>query len=152
MKVINILTNLLKQICKDNVHNIIYGMDKDHVYITQDRCVAFKIPADKFLIDLSKALPKKIPIADFDKKFFYDRDSEDAVKTNEIRNISGGHVVKIANNKTFAWVNEKYLKDFDKDCMFKIVAPKSPVFVYEEDEIVGLIMPVHPAIVEEVKQ
>ena len=70
-------------------------------------------------------------------------------KSNEIRKVNTGFskkeisVVKITNDNTYAWINETYLKEFEVDCTFKISSPKSPVFVYEEDELVGLILPVH---------
>ena len=38
--------------------------------------------------------------------------------------------------------NEKYLKCFNENCTFKVVNAITPVLVYENDNLVGLICPI----------
>ena len=148
MKVTKILTDLLKQVEKGDLSRVFYGADKEYTFYSPDGHRGYKIPSNRFLVDLEKALPNRAPVADF-KKFLRDEDSYPAYKTNEIRKINNPYgkktidVVKISNGDKYAWINEVYLKEFDVDCTFKISSPKSPVFIYEDDELVGLILPVH---------
>ena len=148
MKVTKILTDLLKKVEKGDLSRAFYGVDKEYTFYSPDGYRGFKIPSKRFLVDLEKALPNKAPIMDF-KKFLKDDESRPAYKTNEIRKIKRTeyskkeiNVVKIVNENTYAWIQESYLKEFEVDCTFKISSPKSPVFIYEEDELVGLILPV----------
>lgn len=134
-EVLNIVSNEKKKI-KSN-----YGEDKDFIYWIPDGYRMYKIPQKDFLIDLRKALPDKTPLND-PQKFFNDSACELGIKTNEIKAIDKEQVVKIKGEKSHAWVNIKYLKEFESDCTFKIIDRKSPVFVYEYDKIVGLVLPV----------
>lgn len=134
-EVLNIVSNEKKKI-KSN-----YGEDKDFVYWIPDGIRMYKIPQKDFLIDLQKALPNKTPIND-PHKFFNYGECELAIKTDEIKAIDKEQVVKIKSEKSHAWVNIKYLKEFESDCTFKISNSKNPVFVYEYDELVGLVLPV----------
>lgn len=119
-----------------------YGEDEKFIYWMPDGYRIFKIPQKDFLIDLKKALPNKMPLNN-PNKFLNDIESEVAIKTNEIKAIDKGQVIKIKGEKSHAWINIKYLKEFNSDCTFKIINQKSPLFVYENEEIVGVILPVY---------
>lgn len=142
MKLNKIMTNVLKISADEKKSKVfIYGIDKGYVYFSPDGLRMYKIAEKDFLIDLGKAFPHKTPIND-PKKMMNDSDAEPAVKTNEVKLYEKFTVIKIKSEKSQAWVNVDYLKDFDTDCTFKIMDEKSPVFVYEYEELVGLILPV----------
>lgn len=49
--------------------------------------------------------------------------------------------VKLKNEDTFAWVDESRIKVFDKYATFYVIGPKKPVYVLENDELVGIVIP-----------
>lgn len=143
MKVTKIMTDLLKLVEKEKTTSCNYGMDENYIYFAPDGYRIFKIYKSLFLIDLKKALPDKSPLKD--PSYFFKADNlEDGYKTNEMRVIDGkGTAVKIESEHSHAWVNEKYLKEFEADCSFKIGKPNQPVLIYEHDETVGMVCPVN---------
>ena len=142
MKLVKIFTEILKMKEKDKF-SANYGIQDGFIYYMPDGHRIFKSPENVFLIDLKKALPAKVPINN-PNKFFNIDNSELAFKTTEIKVIENGkiQVIKIANDKSYAWVNVKYLEYFEGDISFKISNSKTPVLVYEYDELVGLVLPV----------
>ena len=140
MKITKILTDLLKAVEKKKTFEINYGYDDGYVYYLPDKYRAYRIHSDEFLVDMVKALPDKTPL--MARKFFDDSNAEDAIKTNELREINKVTVVKIVGANSYAWINTAYLKEFEADCTFKITGPKAPVYIYEQDKLVGLILPV----------
>lgn len=141
MKITKILTDILKSVGNLKSKMSYYGVDKGYVYYAPDGFRMYKIPQDNFLIDLEKAFPGKTPISD-PKKLLNDSDAVAAVKTNEVRCYEKYNVIKIKNENTHAWINVNYLKEFEANCTFKIVNEKSPVFIYEFEELTGIILPV----------
>ena len=141
MNVNKIMTDILKDIKNKKTVTHRYAVDDKYFYFNPDGNRAYKIPVEDFLIDYKKAWPNMEPMKGL-INFFKDIDSVVAYKTNEIRRLEKFNVVKIANDKTYAWINENYLKEFDKDCFYHIAGPKAPVFIEELGEIVGLILPV----------
>lgn len=144
MNVIKIMTDLLKAVGKDKTATCNYGVDEEYIYFLPDGYRGYRIPKLLFLIDLEKALPNKTPLNN-PSKFFDDKLAELAVKTNEIRVIGKDNVVKIKGETSHAWLNVNYLKEFGPDCTFKVVSPKSPVYVYEWEKLVGIVLPVRVA-------
>lgn len=141
MNVIKIMTDLLKAAGKDKTGRCNYGVDEEYIYFLPDGYRGYRIPKLLFLVDLEKALPNKKPLNN-PIKFFDDKLAELAEKTNEIRVIGKDNVVKIKGETSHAWLNVNYLKEFESDCTFKVVSPKSPVYVYEGEKIVGIVFPV----------
>lgn len=145
MKLNKIFTNILKTAANGKkVVNANYGIEDGYIYYIPDGHRMFRIPENDFLIDLKKAFPKKIPLTNAKKFFESRRDKEEAIKTNELKTINSGKntLVKIQSKNNHAWINIDYLKEFNSDCTFKIVNNISPVFIYEYEECVGLILPV----------
>lgn len=48
---------------------------------------------------------------------------------------------KLGSNEPI-YVNKQLLKYYDKNMSFKVINSKSPVFVYEKDSLVGIVLPV----------
>lgn len=146
MKIDKILMDFFKKIGRMDSLRVLYYEDPEYMYFSPDGFRAYKIPVNKFVFDMSKALPKHEPTESI-KKFFDDSNSQPGEKTSELRIVPEGKkdksIVKIANSKTYAWVKMDYLREYESYCTFKISSPKSPVFVYEGDELVGLVLPVN---------
>lgn len=142
MKLVKIFTEILKMKEKDK-SQANYAIKDGFIYYIPDGHKMFKIPKHEFLIDIPKVLPWKTPL-DNVSRLMNDNNATLATKTNEIKVIANGkiQVVKIENSNSYAWVNVKYLEYFDDKVSYKIIDPKNPVFVYENDELVGLVLPV----------
>lgn len=143
MKVTKIMTDLLKLVEKKKTIYCNYAMDENYIYFAPDGYRIFKIYKPLFLIDLKKALPDKRPRESL--TYFFKADNlEEGNKTGEMRVIDGRKktIIKIKSEHSHAWINEKYLKEFEADCSFKIGTPKQPVFIYEHNEVVGIVLPV----------
>lgn len=147
MKITKILTDILKRIEKGNTDKMIFGSEYGCTYFSPDGYKCYVISDEKFLIDLAK-ISNREPITDFRKKFFSLIDgSKDAYKTGEIvQDIDGKtkiNRIRICNENTFVWINENHLKEFNDDCTFKISSPKNPVYVFENETLVGLVLPIY---------
>ena len=70
------------------------------------------------------------------------KNGEDAHLTDEMWVSEKGTAQKVQSEHYTAWVNVKFLKPFAKDAEFRIASEKSPVLVYENDILVGLVCPI----------
>ncbi len=146
MKLANIQTNILKKdLSRLKDKRIHYAVDKkkDLIFCTPDSIVGYFIKGADFKIDVNKlnepAYHERID-------YFYPDATivKPAVKENITRvfNSNGKDIAitKIGNK----WVNVKLLAYFDKDATFA-TDPNSTIsmiWVYEDDELCGLIMPI----------
>lgn len=87
--------------------------------------------------------PNKIKGNNLDVKQFLNFNFKDAQLSSNIKVIEGKkECVEIKNESENVYINRKYLDFFDKTCTFRIDGKTKPVYVYENEELVGLIMPV----------
>lgn len=146
MNYLKIQADILKMLDKEDKRNrVLVGILKSgDVAVTLDGYALYKIPQDKFYLDINK-IPGNQLKADLHFKF----DTEEALKTNELKKVKKLTIVKIESAEGHTWVDEKLLKCFDKKCTFEISKNKplrKPVKVFEGGVCVGIVLPV---IVEE---
>lgn len=48
---------------------------------------------------------------------------------------------KVVGKSTEAWIEQKLLQNFDADATFEVATPKSLVLVYENEILVGIVVP-----------
>jgi hypothetical protein len=123
-------------------YGVVDMYERRYIMVVVDGVLVYLIKADDFVIDLLKwgnARP-----LNFKNVIKEAGNAKNAVMTDERRDIPGKKetIVKIANDSEWAWVDEKRLKMFDRDAWFKITNRKSPVFVYEHEELAGIVLPV----------
>lgn len=111
------------------------------VAVTYDQYAAYFVPAKDFLLDIDKLLNGR---SRFDFSFILknEANARPARMTEEAKKLNGGITVKLESEKDRAWINPKLLALFDKDCSFKIISEKCPVYVYEDKRLAGFILPV----------
>lgn len=137
MKIQKINKNLLDTYYKNK---ILYYQKLDDVCYVTDSYIAYKLPANEFMLDTEKLKTCTI------NYLFDDYDYVDAVETKTYEEIKANNkkllcvIIKNEEKNLEVIVNKKYLELFD-DYTFKIKSEVSPVLVYEKDIIVGLIMP-----------
>ena len=137
MKIQKINKNLLDTYYKNK---ILYYQKLDNICYVTDSYIAYKLPANEFMLDTEKLKNRNF---DF---LFKDNNYVDAIETKTYEEIKVNNKkllgVKIKNEEKNleVIVNKKYLELFD-DYTLKIKSNVSPVLVYEKGIIVGLIMP-----------
>lgn len=146
MKLANIQIDILKKdLSRLKDKRIHYAVDKkkDLIFCTLDSIVGYFIKGADFKIDVNKL---NEPVYHERIDYFYPDATivEPAVKENITRvfNSKGKDITitKIGNK----WVNVKLFAYFDKDATFA-TDPNSTIsmiWVYEDDELCGLVMPI----------
>lgn len=153
MKIEKIQTELLKAAVKkittskNFTWNIAYDENENIVYITDGHMV-MNIPGNQFVLDvdmIAKVSGRALINASTFKSFYkQESDAKAGVASNEMKKLDKITVAKIRteHEDKFAWLDTKYLKYFDNISHFGVIDEKSPVFVYEDDQLVGVILPV----------
>ena len=138
MKIQKINKNLLDTYYKNK---ILYYQKLDNICYVTDTYIAYKLPANEFMLDT-----EKLKNRNFDY-LFNDNNYVDAVETKIYEEIKVnnkkllGVLIKNEEKNLEVIVNKKYLELFD-DYTLKIMSELSPVLVYERGIIVGLILPI----------
>ena len=137
MKIQKINKNLLDTYYKNK---ILYYQKIDNICYVTDSYIAYKLPANEFMLDTEKLKNRA-----FDY-LFNDNDYVDGIETKTYEEIKAnnkkilGVIIKNEEKNLEVIVNKKYLELFD-DYTLKIKREVSPVLVYEKGIIVGLILP-----------
>ena len=137
MKIQKINKNLLDTYYKNK---ILYYQKLDNICYVTDSYIAYKLPANEFMLDTEKLKTCSI------NYLFDDYDYVDGIETKTYEEIKAnnkkilGVIIKNEEKNLEVIVNKKYLELFD-DYTLKIKSEVSPVLVYEKGIIVGLILP-----------
>ena len=137
MKIQKINKNLLDTYYKNK---ILYYQKLDNICYVTDSYIAYKLPANEFMLDTEKLKNRA-----FDY-LFNDNDYVDGIETKTYEEIKAnnkkilGVIIKNEEKNLEVIINKKYLELFE-DYTLKIKSEVSPVLVYEKGIIVGLIMP-----------
>ena len=138
MKIQKINKNLLDTYYKNK---ILYYQKLNNICYVTDSYVAYKLPANEFMLDT-----EKLKNCAFDY-LFDDYDYVDGIETKTYEEIKAnnkkilGVIIKNEEKNLEVIVNKKYLELFE-DYTLKIKSDVSPVLVYEKGIIVGLILPI----------
>lgn len=135
MKLDKIYNEVVKEVLKSN-HRVAMGcIDDDTIGITTNGFIMYFIPKNKFLLDADALIKNGVNNANLD--LF--KDLKEVVKTNVYCKQGKNTLVKIGDK----YFNEKYLKNFEEYASFKTTDKfNTPLYVYEDDVLVGLVMPV----------
>ena len=121
-----------KQLYFEEVENLLYISDSYRVWALDKRDCLLNIENLQF---------KKVDLTHFmEVKDGY----VDGYKLSEMKEIDGKIGVYIQSNSDDsikALINKKFLNVFEKNCEFRIKDDKSPIYIYENDNLVGLILP-----------
>ena len=114
---------------------IAYEVYEDKVYLTDNyRLIVMNV--DDCILDLSKF--KNVPLVKLCNDFGY----QDGIITNTLyQDKYNMRLITSKDNLLNIKVNDKYLELFD-DPEVKVIADNKPVLVYENGELVGLIVPI----------
>ena len=139
MNTLKIQSDLMKRRETNDAGRYFYNVSNDYVYYSPDGFVMYRIPENRFYLDVEKVFKDITPFNA--KALWKPDDSKQAYKTGDIKIMTQGNVAKIKNESDVVWVNERLLKNFDSDCSFYITNSKSAVYIEENNELVGMVMP-----------
>ena len=140
MQIEKICNSILKSWFKGERITTGYYNDES-VGITCDGKVVYFIPVRLFPLDIEQMICGRC-LFEFEKILKEPEKAEAAKLTNEIRVLEKLKVQKLNSQNHEVWLNTDYLKYFSKDACFIIYGEKSPVKVYENHVLVGLVCPV----------
>ena len=152
MNYLKVQADILKAVCKDNVHKVLRyvakSLDGNEIYlICGDVGSHFYIlEKENFFLDYEKLVDKvgelqshviQNILKGIDK-------AEPGYRTDQliyIESIKGNGVI-LKSEKYEVVVNEKLLKNFDKNCTFHLSGELSAVYIYEGCVLVGVVLPI----------
>lgn len=151
MNYLKVQQNLLKMAdardgWKHKDFNIYYFITEDKVWIIPKGQWIIGIPKNQFYLDIDKIWKDVKPLQG--ETFLKStRDLKPVVDTNSIVQVTifqkKMNLHKFMVDDKTIYVKEERLKFFDTDSHFEGSDSRSPLYVYENNELVGLILPVN---------
>ena len=152
MNYLKVQQNLLKAAdardgWKHKNFNIYYFTTEDKVWMCPKGEWMIGVPKNQFYLDIDKIWKDVKPVQG--ETFLKDTgDLKPAVDTNSIVQVTickkkKMNLHKFVVDNEAIYVQEEYLKFFDPDATFKGTKHNAPLYVYENGELVGLILPVN---------
>ena len=152
MNYLKVQADILKAVCKGNVHKVLRSvaksLDGNEIYlICGDMGSHFYIlEKENFFLDYEKLVHK---VGDLQSSTIQNilkgvDKTELGYRTDQliyIENIKGNGVI-LKSEKYEVVVNEKLLKNFDKNCTFHLSGDLAPVYIYEGYVLAGVILPI----------
>lgn len=149
MNYLKIQTDILKALCKNNLHKVLQRVakseDGNKIYII---CGShfYILEKDFFFLDY-EMLINKVGVLESNtiQNILKGVDkSEYGYKTDQLIHIEAikGNGVFLKSEKHEVVINEKLLNNFDKNCTFQLSGKLSPVYIYEGGVLAGVIMPI----------
>ena len=152
MNYLKVQTDILKAVCKGNAHKVlrfvaksldgneiylICGDNGSHFYILEKEI--FFLDYETLVDQVGEVQSHTIQniLKDIDK-------AEEGYRTDKliyIPSIKGNGVI-LKSEKYEVVVNEKFLKNFDKNCTYCLSGDLSPVYIYEGCDLAGVILPI----------
>lgn len=149
MKINKILAEVMKAYNKnpEKFPNLValYNYNIDTLAVLFDSYRVFLVPRDLFIFDPVKVTRGRGEASERCMRWIWkqEADAEPAVLTREREIAAHSFVVKLKSKHTHAWVNTDFLKMYEKGAKYKILGPKKPIFVYEEEKLVSVVLPVN---------
>ena len=145
MNIINAQVEVLKEALKGKrKHNVIYGTLDDKVIIGNETRL-YVIPKKECAIDLTNIDSNNVKIMQESglKGFINDDKYTSVILTNDIKVHDKTTLRVFSKDDENIYVDESLIKYFDlKKSTFKGRNSKSPIYIYEYEVMVGLVLPV----------
>ena len=152
MNYLRVQADILKAVCKGNSRKVLRfvgkSLDGNEIYlICGDNGSHFYIlEKEKFFLDYEKLVDEVGEVQSHTIQNILkgvDK-SEIGYRTDQliyIESIKGNGVI-LKSEKYEVVINEKFLKNFDKNCTFYLSGDLAPVYIYEGYVLAGVILPI----------
>ncbi len=144
MKCDKIIKETVNLLLKDN-YKICYSELENNVALIHNNIAIFLVPKNKFFLDLEKTECKRLEPIAIKRMFEITANHKEAKLTNQSLDIGKGTAKLIMNDDTKCYVNNQYLKYFDKkdEVKFYITKSNQPVLCVVDDLPVAVILPIN---------
>ena len=145
MNIINAQVEILKEALKGKrKHNVIYGTLEDKVIIGNDVRL-YVIPKEECGIDLTNVACVQVLQESTLKAFANDVECDNLTLTNDIKVLEDKRTLRVfTNGKENIYLDERLIKNLDlKNSTFKGKGARSIVYIYEDEVMVGFLLPVN---------
>ena len=143
MNIINAQVEVLKEALKKK-NTVIYGVLLDDVIIGNGNRL-YIIPKKKCGVDLTNVDSNNVKILQETtlKNIINDNLYENVTLTND-KKVEGKKTLRVfSKGNENIYIDESLIKYFDlENCTFKGHNSKSPVYIYEHEVMVGLVLPI----------
>jgi hypothetical protein len=142
----DILKLRLEELQKHKPVKITYQQINNNVWISSDGFVIYAIPIRFFILDVENF--ERPPVVSI-KPLLDTTGYKECYPTNQKRIMEKctAVVLKLDTgdvHDTEVFIDERLLKNFDKSATFRSKSQLSPVHVYENGELVGVVCPLRP--------
>lgn len=117
-----------------------FGRFNDSIAVIDRGIRILLVPDNQFFLSYDRVRNEIAELSSV-KQMLQDDTSFYGNLTGDIKVINKKSYLKIASGKTEVWVDKDFLIEFDKDCAFKISDFNKPIFVYEKNIMVGMLLP-----------
>lgn len=148
MKYLKLQTTLLKEAHKRDERSKQfdwhYATSEDNVYIT-DAFFAICIPKDAFYLDVERVFRKQTPMSSMPSLFEKAQDAKKAIRTGTLEKVDKRTLELFKVGEEDVWADTKLLDWFDNDEYVTYMGTdyKSPIYILEDGDVVGLVLPVN---------
>jgi len=124
-------------------HTLGVSADATHVFIG-DKHQVYRINRDDFLFSTTTLLIKGVKEYAVYKRIFESTPVTPAIKTGNLRDgVKPNYpFIELKAGDELIYIDTQYLKNFDKGCTFTGTKYNTPVYVWENGECVGMVLPV----------
>ena len=149
MDYVSLQKRIITDISKSHYDWFYLGSRNKTIYVSEGH-VIYLIPSSKFYLD-KKALHSRIDL--FEKHVFVTKkhlDSLYSIKDTSIRiltnTIKSRTIAKfqILNSNVYIYCDNSFLKYFGKNVTYKGLGARMPLYVYEDNKLVGIVCPIAP--------
>ena len=144
MNIINAQVEVLKEALNGKrKHKVVYGTLEDKVILGNDT-ILYVIPKKDCAIDLTNVCCVQVLEESTLKRFVNDNECTELRITNDIRALDDKRTLRVfTNGKENIYLDERLIKNFDlKNSTFKGKGARSIVYIYEDEIMVGFLLPV----------
>ena len=145
MNIINAQVEVLKEALNGKrKHKVVYGTLEDKVILGNDTRL-YVIPKKDCAIDLTNVCCVQVLEESTLKRFVNDNECTELRITNDIRALDDKRTLRVfTNGKENIYLDERLIKNFDlKNSTFKGKGARSIVYIYEDEVMVGFLLPVN---------
>ena len=152
MNYTKIQTDILKALCKNNVHKVLAhvskSLDGNEIYLICGDCGThvYILEKDFLFLDYDRLVDK---VGELQSHILHNilkgvDKAELGYRTDQLIYIESikGYGVILKSEKYEVVVNAKLLKNFDKNCTFQLSGDLSGVYIYEGCVLVGIVLPI----------
>lgn len=143
MNIINAQVEVLKEALNaKRKHKVIYGTLDDKVIIGNDTRL-YIIPKEECAINLTNVACVQVLQQSTLKAFVNDVECTELELSNDIKILDDKRTLRVfTNGKENIYIDERLIKNFDlKKSTFKGKGARSIVYIYEDEVMVGFLMP-----------